>query len=62
VLHFLHSQQGRDAAVPFLISSAGQLTLFNLEAKIFEIFAITRLDELLTICREKPPTGTSEGA
>lgn len=33
-------------------SSGGRLTLFNLSARVFELFAITRLDRFLDICRE----------
>jgi anti-anti-sigma factor len=33
--------------------SGGRLTLFNLSARLFEIFTITRLDTLLGICRER---------
>ena len=32
--------------------TGGLLTLFNLSAQLFELFTITRLDTLLTICRE----------
>jgi anti-anti-sigma factor len=33
-------------------SAGGQLTLFNLNSQVFELFTTTRLDTLLTICRE----------
>jgi len=48
--------------------TGGLLTLFNLSAQLFELFTITRLDTLLTICREvvvgasgrtSPPLGRS---
>ena len=48
--------------------TGGLLTLFNLSAQLFELFTITRLDTLLTICREgvvgasrrtSPPMGRS---
>ena len=35
-----------------LIRSGGRLTLFNLSARVFELFSLTRLDTLLGICRE----------
>jgi anti-sigma B factor antagonist len=31
--------------------SGGRLTLFNLNLEVFEVFAVTRLDTLLGICR-----------
>ena len=34
-----------------LIRSGGRLTLFNLSARVFELFSLTRLDTLLGICR-----------
>jgi anti-sigma B factor antagonist len=34
--------------------TGGRLTLFNLSAQVFELFALTRLDTLLGICREDP--------
>jgi anti-anti-sigma factor len=33
-------------------ASGGRLTLFNLSPLVFEVFAVTRLDTFLTICRE----------
>jgi len=33
-------------------TAGGRLTLFNLSAEVFRLFAIARLDTLLTICRE----------
>jgi anti-anti-sigma factor len=33
-------------------AAGGQLTLFNLSAEVFKLFTTTRLDTLLTICRE----------
>ena len=33
--------------------SGGRLTLFNLNAQVFEVFAVTRLQTLLGICREE---------
>ena len=33
--------------------SGGRLSLFNLTAQVFEIFAVTRLQTLLGICREE---------
>jgi anti-anti-sigma factor len=33
-------------------SAGGRLTLFNLNAQVFQLFTTTRLDTLLTICRE----------
>jgi len=44
-----------------LRACGGQLTLFNLNHKIFEIFSITRLDDLLMICREDRPNGRADG-
>jgi anti-anti-sigma factor len=32
--------------------AGGRLTLFHLSDRVFELFAITRLDTLLGICRE----------
>jgi anti-sigma B factor antagonist len=32
--------------------AGGRLTLFNLSAQVFELFAVTRLDTVLGICRE----------
>jgi anti-sigma B factor antagonist len=32
--------------------AGGQLTLFNLDAQLRELFSITRLDTFLAICRE----------
>jgi anti-anti-sigma factor len=32
--------------------TGGRLTLFNLNARVFRVFTITRLDTLLSICRE----------
>lgn len=36
-----------------LIKSNGRLTLFNLNARMLELFDATRLDTLLDICREE---------
>jgi anti-sigma B factor antagonist len=33
-------------------ATGGRLTLFNLSAQVFELFAVTRLDTVLGICRE----------
>jgi anti-sigma B factor antagonist len=33
-------------------AAGGRLTLFNLNAHVFELFAVTRLDTVLAICRE----------
>ncbi len=33
---------------------AGRLTLFNVSPEVYEIFVVTRLHALLTICREAP--------
>lgn len=33
-------------------ASGGRLTLFNLNAQVFEVFAVTHLQTLLAICRE----------
>jgi anti-sigma B factor antagonist len=33
-------------------ATGGRLTLFNLNLQVFEVFAVTRLDTLLGICRE----------
>ena len=33
-------------------ASGGWLTLFNLNPEVFEVFAVTRLDNLIEICRE----------
>ena len=33
----------------------GQLTLFNLDAQLRELFSLTRLDTLLAVCREEDP-------
>ena len=35
-----------------LRASGGRLTLFNLSADVYEVFAVTRLQTLLGICRE----------
>jgi anti-anti-sigma factor len=35
----------------------GRLTMFNLSERVFEVFAITRLDTLLGICRESAAPG-----
>jgi len=40
-----------------LQSAGGRLTLFNLNAQVFQIFTTTRLDTLLTICREVSEAG-----
>lgn len=32
--------------------SGGRLTLFNLNAQVFEVLAVTRLENLIGICRE----------
>lgn len=34
-----------------VMAAGGRLTLFNLDPLIFEVFAVTRLDTLLSICR-----------
>ena len=34
-------------------ASGGRLTLFNLNAQVFEVFAVARLQTLLGICREE---------
>jgi anti-anti-sigma factor len=34
-----------------LKSSGGRLTLFNLNLSVFEVFAVTRLETLIDICR-----------
>lgn len=34
-------------------ASGGQLTLFNLDDPIYEVFTVTRLHTLLQICREE---------
>lgn len=34
-----------------LATSGGQLTLFNLSDRVFEVFAVSRLDTFLNICR-----------
>ena len=39
--------------------AGGQLTLFNLSAPVFEIFTLTRLDTLLSICREGAVAGSA---
>jgi anti-anti-sigma factor len=36
-----------------LRESGGRLTLFNLNAQVFEVFTITQLHTLLAICREQ---------
>jgi anti-sigma B factor antagonist len=36
-----------------LKASGGRLTLFNLNAQIFEVFTVTRLQTVLGICREQ---------
>jgi anti-sigma B factor antagonist len=36
-----------------LKAAGGRLTLFNLSTQVFEVFAVTRLDTFLCICREK---------
>jgi anti-anti-sigma factor len=44
----------------------GRLTLFNLSARLFKLFSITRLDTLLEICRQDaavhsdPPLGATD--
>jgi anti-anti-sigma factor len=40
-------------------SAGGRLTLFNLNPRVFELFTTTRLDTLLTICREKNEVGST---
>ena len=35
-----------------LQATGGRLTLFNLNLQVFEVFAVTRLEGLLGICRE----------
>ncbi|HEV3439455.1 MAG TPA: STAS domain-containing protein [Gemmata sp.] len=42
-----------------LQSAGGRLTLFNLNAQVFQIFTTTRLDTLLTICREASEAGVA---
>jgi anti-anti-sigma factor len=39
-----------------LVAAGGKLTLFNVSSHIFDIFAATRLDTLLAICREPNQT------
>jgi anti-anti-sigma factor len=36
-------------------ASGGRLTLFNLNAQVYEVFTVTRLQTLLGICREEVP-------
>lgn len=45
-----------------LRASGGRLTLFNLSADVYEVFAVTRLQTLLGICRESttPEQAASE--
>jgi anti-anti-sigma factor len=38
-------------------AAGGRLTLFNLSADVFRLFAITRLDTFLDICREADAAG-----
>lgn len=38
-------------------ASGGRLTLFNLSPQVFSVFAVTRLDTFLHICRKSPPAG-----
>ena len=45
-----------------LIRSGGRLTLFNLSARLFELFSLTRLDTLLGICRESAIVETDPSA
>jgi anti-anti-sigma factor len=37
-----------------LRAAAGRLTLFNVSPEVYEVFEVTRLHTLLTICREAP--------
>jgi anti-anti-sigma regulatory factor len=38
-----------------LKASGGRLTVFNLSAQVFEVFAVARLQTYLGICREEAP-------
>ncbi len=38
-----------------MAAAGGRLTLFNMSAQVYEVFALTRLDSLLSICRQGPP-------
>lgn len=40
-------------------AAGGRLTLFNLSAQVFEVFSITRLAKLFSICREDAATTPS---
>ena len=40
-------------------AAGGWLTLFNLSADVFEVFTVTRLDTLLSICREGAVAGSA---
>ena len=39
-----------------VVTSGGRLTLFNLSAQVYEVFTVTRLQTLLSVCREKRDT------
>jgi len=36
-------------------TAGGRLSLFNLSPSVFEVFAVTRLEQLFSICREDKP-------
>ncbi len=38
-----------------MAAAGGRLTLFNLADEVYEVFALTGLHSLLSICREGPP-------
>ena len=58
LLDFTHVKNITSAELGMLVglhksirASGGRLTLFNLNDQVFEVFAITRLETLLEICR-----------
>jgi len=62
LLDFTHVEYLGSAELGTLITlhkrmkaSGGRLTLFNLNAQVYEVFTVTRLQTLLGICREVAP-------
>jgi anti-anti-sigma factor len=69
LLDFTHVEYLTSVELGTLISlhkrvkaSGGRLTLFNLNAQVYEVFTVTHLQTLLGICREEDPPSKSKAA